>query len=355
MQTKPLRDSNLELFRIIVMLLIVAHHYAVHSGLFSIGGHSVVTMGEPLLQQGLNFRTFFYLFIGAWGKIGINCFLLITGYFMCTSQITWRKFLKLMLEIYFYKISFYLYFLFTGRTTFTSLPLYEVLMPNPNITTNFLNSYTAFWLCIPFLNILLKGMTQRQHQLLLLLCLYIYVFIAHLDFVSMNYVSWFIVLYFMSSYARLYPNEFFNRSRNWMLLTLLCVALSMASIIYGFNQNTPYWYIMDCNAPLAVATSFCAFMWFKNIKIKYNKAINTIAATTFGIYLIHDNSIQMQIILWHNKLHVSQFFHSDHYVLYSIAAIIGVFVVCSLVDYLRIIFLEKYFFAWYDKKFGKNQ
>lgn len=33
---KKVRDSNLELYRIIVMLLIVAHHYVVNSGLLDV-------------------------------------------------------------------------------------------------------------------------------------------------------------------------------------------------------------------------------------------------------------------------------------------------------------------------------
>lgn len=34
------RDSNIELFRIITMLVIVAHHFVVNSGLFDILGAS---------------------------------------------------------------------------------------------------------------------------------------------------------------------------------------------------------------------------------------------------------------------------------------------------------------------------
>ena len=35
---KEPRSSNLELYRIVCMLMIVAHHYAVNSGLVSFGG-----------------------------------------------------------------------------------------------------------------------------------------------------------------------------------------------------------------------------------------------------------------------------------------------------------------------------
>lgn len=79
------RNSNLELYRIIVMILIVAHHYVVNSGLMD------ELVKDPLSSKSL----FFYLF-GMWGKTGINCFVMITGYFMCKSHITIRKFLKLL-------------------------------------------------------------------------------------------------------------------------------------------------------------------------------------------------------------------------------------------------------------------
>ena len=65
--SKP-RNSNLELFRIISMLFIVAHHYVVNSGMMDVMSES------PFSSNSL----FFYI-IGAWGKTGINCFVMISG------------------------------------------------------------------------------------------------------------------------------------------------------------------------------------------------------------------------------------------------------------------------------------
>lgn len=96
---KAHRNSNLELYRIIVMLFIVAHHYVVNSGLFQLMSESPLTVNSAFL----------YLF-GMWGKTGINCFVLITGYFMCKSTTTINKFFKLLFEVIFYKIVIYLIF-----------------------------------------------------------------------------------------------------------------------------------------------------------------------------------------------------------------------------------------------------
>jgi peptidoglycan/LPS O-acetylase OafA/YrhL len=72
---KKLRNSNLELYRIISMMMIVAHHYVVNSGLTGEGG--------PLLTDFTSGKSLFLSVFGAWGKTGINCFLMITGYYMC--------------------------------------------------------------------------------------------------------------------------------------------------------------------------------------------------------------------------------------------------------------------------------
>ena len=87
-----MRDSNIELFRIISMILIVAHHYVVNSGL---------TGNGPVFENPWSPASLFLLIWGAFGKIGINCFVLITGYFMCLSNISVKKFVKLFFEVMF--------------------------------------------------------------------------------------------------------------------------------------------------------------------------------------------------------------------------------------------------------------
>lgn len=57
MNSPQIRNSNIELYRIIVMLLIVAHHYVVNSGFME------KMQDSPLSPQSI----FFYLF-GEWGK-----------------------------------------------------------------------------------------------------------------------------------------------------------------------------------------------------------------------------------------------------------------------------------------------
>lgn len=58
------------------MLSIIVHHYVINSGLVE---------GKTFLDNYFSWVNQFYLIFGMWGKIGINCFALITGYYMCVS------------------------------------------------------------------------------------------------------------------------------------------------------------------------------------------------------------------------------------------------------------------------------
>lgn len=73
------------------MLLIIAHHYVVNSGLTT-----------PIYTGIRSAHSIFLLLFGAWGKTGINCFVSITGYFMCKTRISAKKFAKLVFLVMFY-------------------------------------------------------------------------------------------------------------------------------------------------------------------------------------------------------------------------------------------------------------
>lgn len=222
------RNTNIELYRIVVMFLIVAHHYLVNSGLIQ------VIENEPLTGK----SAFFYVF-GMWGKTGINCFVLITGYFMCRSNITLRKFLKLFLQIEFYNIVINLIFVFTGYKDFNIKSLYEMFWPIKSVADGFTSCFLLFYLCIPFLNILVHNMNKQQHQLLLALCLFIYTILGTTAriYVSMNYVTWFCVLYFISSYIRIYGINYKDVKIKWGWLSLFSIVISVSSVLGPINNS----------------------------------------------------------------------------------------------------------------------
>lgn len=348
---KP-RSSNLELYRIVCMLMIVAHHYVVNSGVASADG--------PLQSDFTSGNSIFLTLFGAWGKTGINCFLMITGYFMCTSKITLRKFIKLMGQIYLYKLLIFPIFLATGYETLSAFRIIKLAMPFWGFSDGFTSCFIIFWLTIPFLSIFVQNMTKRQHELLLLLTLGVYTLLGSIPTfdVRFNYITWFGIIFFIASYIRMYPLPIFDKKKFWGWMTLLSVLLACASVLglrllFGERTGIGYYFLSDSNKFFAVAVAICSFLWFKNMNIKYSKVINAFGAGTFGVLLIHANSNAMRQWLWKDTVDVIGHYTTlplGQLILFSIGVVLTIFIVCNLIDQLRIATVEKWFFNWYDRK-----
>jgi hypothetical protein len=299
---------------------------------------------------------------GAWGKTGINCFVLITGYFMCKSKITLKKFLKLVIEIELYRVVIYFIFLFTGQHEFSLKGFAKAILPITSVGTGFTSAYLLFFLFIPFLNILIKNMDKKKHTYLIILVSFIYIVLGtvpKID-VTMNYVSWFIVLYILASYIRLYPFKYSDRKLLWGLLTFAMLIISATSVIVcawlgpKVNLQNPYYFMADSNKFLAVVTAICAFMFFKNLHFSC-KFINIVASACFGVLLIHANSDTMRSWLWGDLLNVVGQYSSSLLVLHAVGSVLAIYVICTLIDLLRVYLIEKPLFKFLDKKFfSKN-
>lgn len=340
------RDSNLELLRIITMVLIVAHHYVVNSGLNVADG--------PIWQDPMTHRSIFLLLYGAWGKIGINCFVLITGYFMCKSHITAKKFVKLLFEVEFYNILIYAAFCMTGYWNFSLRECMETVLPVVRIDRDFTSAYLIFYLCIPFLNILIDHMTEQQHLELLALLLFLYSFLGSLPvfYVTMNYVSWFAVLYLLAAYIRCYPRAIFQNTRFWGWASLLSLVLSCASVVvctwlearFGLGtavgMDLSYYFVSDSNAILALLTGLSVFLFFKNWRLPYSKTVNTIAASTFGVLCIHSGTEAMRSFLWRHLFNCVDAYAEPWMPVHAVLSVLAVFSVCTLLDMLRLRFVE---------------
>lgn len=51
-RTKPMRNSNIELYRIVLMLIIIAHHYVINSGIMDGGPMSILWTQKVELLDG---------------------------------------------------------------------------------------------------------------------------------------------------------------------------------------------------------------------------------------------------------------------------------------------------------------
>ena len=343
------RSSNLELLRIVSMLLIIAHHYVVNSGITENYNYSNITTNMVFLQLW-----------GMWGKTAINAFVMITGYFMCTSKLTVKRFGKMWLEAKFYVIVIFLVLFFAGYETVgfgSILNLLFGLVRNSN--AGFTSSFFMFYLFIPFYNLLIEKMSRRQYHCLLGILIFYFTVVPTFFFTNSVFHEplWYMVLYFVAAYIRLYPVSWLENNKICGSILIVTILTAYASVLVvdfvgvKFGFESVYYMVSDSNKLFALIVGVFSFLFFKNIKMGNSKIINRIAATTFGVLLIHANSDAMRTFLWKDLLHVKDmyFLPLGELILYSVVCMFGVFIVCSLIDMLRIRFLEKPILNWLGK------
>ncbi len=338
------RSSNLELLRILAMLSIVAHHSVVNSGIMDSLGFNALTSNMLFLQLW-----------GMWGKTAINVFVLITGYFMCTSNLTWQRFAKIYLEAKFYRILFWIIFLFAGYEVISFSSIFKMAFGYlQGINGGFTSSFFAFYLLIPFMNALIEKLGKDMWRLImLLLAMFTITSTFFFNDVIFHHVFWYVTLYFVAAYIRLYPTQWMNSSKVTGVLLGVTVILAILSVLVidglGFYLNidkdwgVSYFMVADSNKLLAFVVGCSAFLFFKNLKMKNSVVINRIAATTFGVLCIHANSDAMRQWLWKDLLGIAGFYELSllQLIIAMTLVTVGVFVVCSILDTFRIYLIEK--------------
>ena len=335
------RQSNIELLRIISMLMIVFHHFAVHGGL-------------KWETPSVTIPFFWYNFIVMGGKIGVNIFVLISGYFLITSQgtlLNLKKILKFWGQIIFYSISIFAIFSLFQVDNYGIKMFIKSVFPITFSSWWFASTYFVMYIIHPFLNMFLNALSKKNYQLFLVMLVIMWSVIPTFmrsDFQS-NSLCWFVTLYAIAGYARLYGfNQAYTTKRYfafWGTFSVLTYLSSVVFTILGtrwsiFFKNTTYFYDMQKLSVLLI--SLTLFMAFVTLKMSYHKLINTLATATFGVYLIHDNSI-VRPFLWHDVFQNFQYQNSLLLIPYSIIVVALVYVVCTVIDLIRQKFLERPF------------
>lgn len=92
-------------------------------------------------------------------------------------------------------------------------------------------------------------------------------------------------------------------------------------------------------------------MFFKDLKIKQNRAINIIGGSTFGVLCIHANSDTMRKWLWGTVLNVKEAYSPPfgNLIIFSFLSVLGVFTICSIIEVIRQKLVEKKILSWIEK------
>ena len=263
------------------------------------------------------------------GKLGVNIFVLISGYFLIDSKFRIKKLVNIFTQVSFYSLLIVSLFLIFGKAQYSYGLLINMLFP---VSTNvwwFITSYVIMYCLSPFLNILIKNCSKKLHLLLILFLLTLQCVIQIVfEIGHISNAGWFVTLYLIAAYIKIYPCRLFN-SNKILLPVGLCAYVLM--IIFKMFLNVDLW---QMTTPICLLCSVAVFCSFKNFKIPNSKIINCVAKSTFGIYLIHDHYL-MRNFIWVETLNCPFHYQISTFICFSVIAVILVFTVCMLLDFAR--------------------
>ncbi len=328
------RDSSFELLRIIAIMMVLTMHYL------------NAKMGGALSSQNIpSTHMNFYItrLMVSFSIVAVNCFILITGFFMYKKdRIKIGKVINLVLIFVFYNILAYGLAIGFNLTNVNKASL--IKFGNTFITEGgwFIIIYAILYMLIPYINIVIKSTNQKQHRTLLIILLISFsiwpTFLSDITIKDFGYgIVQFIMMYLIGAYIHKYNK---NNTNIWVYIGiyLITVAISTVNAIKPIYKGT-----FAYNTIFNVIGSVSLFLAFSKLKLN-SRLINNIAKHLLGIYIFHVN-VFLNTYIWRSICHSAKYYTSKSFVLHMAISVLGVFLVCLIVDILR----EKLFKYTVDK------
>ncbi len=335
------RQSNMELLRVVAMLMIVALHYLDKGNVL------------PEFAEMNTANHYIAWLLESFCYVAVNIYVLISGYFLTTSKFTFKKLMVLWGQILFYSWAIGGIFLLTGAAGEGATSLYELIFVALPVTAGhywFATVYVLLFAVSPFLNAAIEKMSKQQHRVCIAVLVTIFslwntvlpMTIPLADGEGMD-IAWFVCLYVIAAYLRKYPEDRKCKGYLYVLGYVLCSAIvfgaglallwvnSVTGKLGGYATN---WYAYN-SLPVLLG-SVCLFVAFTKLEIKGNrisKAINTLAGATFGVYLIHEHRYLRY--LWQPWLGVEQSASQPWMILHLIGSVLLVFLACAIMELIR--------------------
>lgn len=334
-----LRSSNIELLRIISMLMILGLHF------WSKGMDvSQCRPTEPLFIADSFFRGLCY--------ISVNLYVLISGYFLCKSSFKVRKLLSLVLETLFYSIGIFCAYYFARKASFT---LNSVKLFFPVLCSQywFITVYVGMYILAPALNKLIDALSKRQLQCIIAVTAVIGCIIPTFIWPVSGWMhlgggcslDWFLCLYFIAAYCRNYVSvdklkE--NKAKVWTVAVIswfipFITTMAMAIVLFHCRGSVKGCHFLWGNSTfLTAGVAIATFVAFLTVEIKSSKAcksINFIAKSALATYLITEHPLVAEK-LWGGVQEVIDI-QTLEFIWQFLLTVIVLFVVCTLIDLAR--------------------
>lgn len=350
LKENKMRDSKFELLRILSMMSIFIYHYINYGGILNVGSYT----NNKLIA----------LFLYSGGRVGVNIFILIMGFFMINSKFKIKKVLKMTFQVFFYSILLAVIAVHRLQSNFKVISINEFFTPILSSLYWFATYYIIVYLVSPFINKLIKSLGKEGCKKFIISATVILSVIPTISYrvtFATEFFTWFVFMYIIGAYIKEYNFEFKN-PKTALIITICYPIVAFFTVIVSIlinkytslNVDITHFHGLYCI--LTLIGSIGIFMLFKNLHIKGNKIINFFGKTSFAVYLLHDHLLYRNI-LWSMDLKTQLVEQSPAYIFvgHLFVSMIIIYLIASFIEFLRVTLLEKRLFKIkvFDKYFDR--
>lgn len=345
------RMANLELLRCVAMMMVVTLHFLGKGGLLP-GGDRTLSEGAVALT-GAGYAAWL---LEMFCIVAVNVYMLISGYFLCTSSFKLSRLIRLWLQVWFYSVTFGVLAAAAGVVEETAVDTHyylTLLFPISMEHYWFMTAYLFLYVLMPFAGLAVRQMTKGQMKAAILIlltafCLLKSVAPFRLETDRKGYDAlWYLCVFAAAAYLRRFGLPWLKGKWRCLLLYVVSCLLAFGGtmVLHEVYLRTGRlsWIVnicMEYNHILPFLGAVGLFGFFLHIRVpnKVSPVINRVAGCTLGVYLLHEN-LGLRYV-WQPWLGAGEVTGAGSLLLTTMTAVIVVFTCGILVEMIRL-FVEK--------------
>lgn len=279
----------------------------------------------------------------------VNCFALISGYVMIDKTVKIKNVVGLWLQVLFYSLLLnFLKFAFVPGTR-TIENVISAFLPVLKYQWWYITAYFSLLFFVPLLNIIIQYAPQKTLKNFIVMILFFVGIVScivptNLFLLNNGYSAiWLMILYLFGAYMKKYNLEQKITASQSILGFFTVVVFTFLSkfIIWNITEKVfgvakyDNIFVSYTSITIVLAAVFL-FLFCLNVKIgkRFEKVIAFFAPTTLSVYLIHVHPFIWSFL----SSFVAIFAKNDSMLVfvYVFISIVLTFLVCSLIDWIRI-------------------
>lgn len=318
------RLSNIELLRIVSMLMVVCVH---------LDGAS---LGLPELHgrwAGMSGYDFWRLAVESLAIVGVNCFTMISGYF--GVKLRWRGVGVYLFECVFYAVGIYTVVALVSLGFFTWRGWAESWLVLTHTDLWYVPAYFGLMLLSPILNAGLGAFTRRQFAVLLAAFGGWTVWGGWWWGGSFNPTGYtllqLVLMYMAGRFVGLHVSpDALRLLRPWSAAAYLASAAGVVVMAVYLPSGQAFAY----NSPMVMAETVALFMLFAGMRLR-SRTVNYIARSAFAVYLIHKAPLVWGNVMRPGVIYLERTLPGWQFVAACVGIMVGFYLLAMALDIVR--------------------